>query len=416
MPASSTMTETPSSPGRLAWLIVALLFPVVVLNYLDRQMLATMKVSMVASIPDIANKADWGIVLGSFKWVYALLSPVCGYLADRFSRRHVIAFSLCAWSAVTWWTGHVSSFNELVAARALMGVSEAFYFPAALALIVDFHPGHTRSRAIGLHQTGIYTGLILGGFAGYVAEAPSLGWSWAFQSAGLVGVLYSVPLLMLLRNAPRHESEAASPSPVQAMSSLLGNRNFILMVLYTSLPAVAGWVVKDWMPEVVRERYGLSQGDAGFAAVLSVQIASILGSLTGGYCADRWMRRSNRGRIYASALGMLLFLPALVGVGRSETLVFAVCFLVMFGIGWGFFDANNMPILSQITRPEVRATAFGFMNLITISVGGFADWGFGHLRDEKVAHSLIFDSFAGVAVLAAAFVLLIRPREEAPSK
>jgi hypothetical protein len=128
------------------------------------------------------------------------------------------------------------------------------------------------------------------------------------------------------------------------------------------------------------------------------------------------MRRSNRGRIYASALGMLLFLPALVGVGRSETLVFAVCFLVMFGIGWGFFDANNMPILSQITRPEVRATAFGFMNLITISVGGFADWGFGHLRDEKVAHSLIFDSFAGVAVLAAAFVLLIRPREEAPSK
>ena len=407
------MSENPTSPGRYAWTVVALLFPVALLNYLDRQMLATMKASMVADIPDIANKADWGIVLGSFKWVYAVLSPVGGYIADRFSRRHVIAFSLCAWSFVTWWTGHVGSFHELVAARALMGVSEAFYIPAALALIADFHLGDTRSRAVGVHQTGIYIGLILGGFAGYVAESPSLGWSWAFSAAGIVGVLYSLPLLMLLRNAPRTASDVETPSPAQAFETLLGNRNFKLLVLYFTLPAIAGWVVKDWMPEVVRERYGLSQGYAGLAAVLSVQIASVLGSLMGGFCADRWMRRSVRGRIYASAIGMLLFLPALIGVGRSETLVFAICFLVMFGIGWGFFDTNNMPILSQITGPDVRATGYGFMNLISISMGGFADWSFGHLRDQKVAHSLIFDSFAGIALLSVFIVLMIRPRENA---
>jgi MFS family permease len=172
-------------PRSTAWLVVALLVPVALLNYLDRQMLATMKSSMVADIPSIANKADWGLVLGSFKWTYAILSPFAGFLSDRFSRKHVIAASLFIWSAVTWWTGHVHSFQELVAARALMGISEAFYIPTALALISELHSGQTRSRAVGVHQTGIYLGLILGGFAGHVADSPALGWRWGFSACGL---------------------------------------------------------------------------------------------------------------------------------------------------------------------------------------------------------------------------------------
>jgi len=188
---------------RYAWLVVALLLPVALLNYLDRQMLATMKASMVSDIPTIANKADWGLILGSFKWTYALLGPIAGYIADRFSRRWVIGASLLAWSAVTWWTGQCTTFSELLTARAFMGVSEAFYFPAALALITEYHLGPTRSRAVGVHQTGVYLGQILGGFAGYVAEAPALGWRWAFTSAGMLGVVYAIPLMALLRDPVR---------------------------------------------------------------------------------------------------------------------------------------------------------------------------------------------------------------------
>jgi len=405
------MTDaTAARLARTAWAIVALLVPVALLNYLDRQMLATMKTSMVADIVGIETDAQWGFVLACFKWVYAVLSPVGGYIADRFSRRLVIAVSLFAWSVVTWATGHVTTYEGLVATRALMGVSEAFYIPAALALIADFHAGPTRSRAVGIHQTGIYLGLILGGFAGYVADAPSFGWRFAFEAGGLVGVLYAVPLFFLLRDPPRARAGGPGPTPAAALKELLGNRDFLLLVLAFTLPAIAGWVITDWMPVILKQQFGLSQGEAGTMAVLWVQVASIGGAVLGGVVADRWMRRTDRGRIYTSALGMLLFLPALFGLGNPGTVTVAVTMLVVFGIGWGFFDCNNMPILSQVARPELRATGYGLMNLVSISFGGAGDWGFGLLQDRGVPLPLIFGAFAALALVSVAVVLLIRPR------
>jgi MFS family permease len=405
-------TESQRSISHIAWLMVALLVPVALLNYLDRQMLAAMKSSMMDDIPDIATREKWGIVLGSFKWVYALLSPVGGYVADRSSRRHVIAASLFIWSAVTWATGHVDTFQELVITRAVMGTSEAFYIPAALALITEFHLGATRSRAVGVHQMGIYAGIIMGGFSGYVADSPSYGWRWAFSVCGCVGVLYSLPLFALLRNPPRRANAPPSVSPLSATKELFGNSRYLLLVLYFTLPALAGWVVKDWMPDILKEQFGLGQGKAGMSAVLYVQLASLVGVGLGGWMADRWMRRSARGRIFVSALGMMFFLPALFGVGNAGTLGVAIGFLMLFGLGWGFFDCNNMPILCQIVRPELRATGYGFMNLVSISCGGFADWGFGVLRDRHVPLNVIFGVFAGFALLSVIIVLLIRPRDE----
>ncbi|MBI3881980.1 MAG: MFS transporter [Verrucomicrobia bacterium] len=378
-------------------------------------MLATMKASMVGDLPSIANKADWGMVLACFKWTYAVLSPFGGLVADRASKRLVIGASLFVWSAVTWWTGHVTSYHELIAARALMGVSEAFYIPTALALIAEYHAGFTRSRAVGVHQAGIYVGQILGGFAGYVADSPEHGWRWAFSTCGMIGVIYALPLLALLRDPVRAKSESARDeiaAPTEnVFRGLLGNRNFLLLVLYFTLPAIAGWVVRDWMPEILREKFSLGQGKAGMSAILYVQIASLLGVVIGGTLADRWMRTTPRGRIFTSAIGMMLFLPALFSVGNAGTLGVAIAGLIVFGFGWGFFDCNNMPILCQIARPEWRATGYGLMNLVSISCGGFGDWAFGALRDRHVALNVIFGAFAGVALLSVFIVLLIRPRE-----
>ncbi len=400
---------------RYAWLVVLLLWPVALLNYLDRQMLASMKFSVMNDIPSIGTEANWGKMLGQFKWVYALLSPVGGYIADRFSRRFAICGSLFVWSVVTWATGHVTSYNGLLWARSLMGISEAFYIPAALALIADFHSGPTRSRAVGAHQMAIYIGVIIGGFSGYVADAPALGWRFAFDACGLAGILYAVPLAFLLRDAPGNEEAGASArhgSVLASAKELLTNGSFILLVLYFTLPALAGWVVRDWMPAILKQQFHIGQGKAGVSATLYWQTAAIVGAIVGGWLADRWMRRNERGRIWVSALGMSFIVPAMFGVGNAGSLGVAVGFLMLFGLGWGFFDGNNMPILCQIVRPELRATGYGIMNLVSISCGGFADWGFGAMRDAHVPINVIFSVFASAAIISVVLVLLIRPRKE----
>lgn len=406
---------TGSPPSRrTAWLTVALLLPVALLNYLDRQMLASMKSSVMADIPSIGSEANWGLMLGQFKWVYAVLSPIGGYIADRFGRRLTICASLSAWSAVTWWTGHVRSYDDLLRARSLMGISEALYIPAALALIADLHTGRTRSRAVGLHQMAIYCGVIAGGFGGHVADAPDLGWRSAFVACGAFGMIYAAPLLLALRDAPRPPGEATRPvvTPRRAAGELLANASFVLLVLYFTLPALAGWVVRDWMPAILKERFRIGQGRAGVAATAYWQAAAIFGSLLGGWFADRWMERNHRGRIYVSAIGVALLVPAILGVGNAGTLAIACTFLILFGVGWGFFDGNNMPILAQVVRPELRATGYGIMNMVSISCGGLADWGFGLLRDRDVPLNFIFSLFAAAAIASIALVLQIRPRPE----
>lgn len=406
------------SVSRYAWIVVGLLVPVALLNYLDRQMIAAMKASVMGDVSGITSDKAWGQMLGQFKWVYAFLSPVGGYIADRFGRKYTICGSLFAWSAITWATGHVTTYDGLLWTRTLMGISEAFYIPAALALVSDYHIGNTRSRATGLHQMGIYCGVILGGFTGYVADAPALGWRWMFNVTGLVGILYAPVLLMVLRDAPKQMTATeveSKPRVASALCELFTNKSFILLVMYFTLPAIAGWVVRDWMPVILQEQFNLSQGRAGVSATLYWQAAAIVAAFFGGWLADKWMRRTDRGRIYVSAIGMALIIPALFGVGNApnlNSLSLAIASLVLFGIGWGFFDGNNMPILSQIVRPKLRATGYGIMNLVSISFGGFADVGFGALRDRDVPLNLIFGTFAAIALVSVVLVLLIKPQKK----
>lgn len=416
----TTNTEAvDASPSRMAWLVVALLMPVALLNYLDRQMLASMQASVMESIPSLGEAKNreelWGFMLGQFKWVYAVFSLIGGYVADRFSRRLTICSSLFVWSAVTWWTGNVTTYNELLWARSLMGISEAFYIPTALALITEYHPGRTSSRAVGLHQAAIYMGVILGGFGGYVAADPNLGWRFAFTTCGAFGMMYAIPLVVFLRDPVKTEAQLLAPAitPKAIGRELLLNVSFVLLVLYFTLPAMAGWVVRDWMPSILRQEYSIGQGQAGVAATLYWQVAAIVGVMIGGLCADRWMRRSQRGRIYTSAIGMSMIVPAIYGVGNAQSLNVVIFYLILFGLGWGFFDCNNMPILSQIVRPELRATGYGIMNFVSISCGGLADWGFGVLRDREVPLSIIFSGFAGLTIISVFLVLLIRPRQTA---
>jgi MFS transporter, Spinster family, sphingosine-1-phosphate transporter len=396
-----------------AWIVVALLWPVALLNYLDRQMLSTIRVSIRADIPGVASDEDFGKLMAVFMWVYAFLSPVGGFIADKFNRRWVVIGSLLVWSAVTWLTGHAQTYSQMLTFRGLMGISEAFYIPAALALIADFHTGNTRAKAIGIHQTGIYAGLALGGIGGYIADHST--WRNCFTWFGAAGVIYSVFLLLVLRDADQSENAGVKKNSIsisETVRELWLQPAFWILVIYFTLPAISGWVTKNWLPTFLADTFNLKQGPAGMSATGYIQLASLGGVFLGGVIADYWMSKTNRGRIFTSALGVLLLVPALLGFGFVPSLDAAIMFMILFGIGWGFYDCNNMPILCQIARPEYRATGYGFMNFVSISVGAGATIALGWMRDHGVKFSAAFVGSAAMALLAAGLILLMKPREE----
>lgn len=412
----------PTSYSRLAWLCVFLLVPVALLNYLDRQMLATMKLSVMQDVPSIITESNWGMLLGTFKWTYAVVSLFVGAIAWRVGHVKLIACSLFVWSLTTWGTGHCETYHQLLVVRGLMGFSEACYIPTALAFIATIHSGASRSKAIGLHQIGIYTGVILGAFSGYAADVPQIGWRTAFSIAGIVGIVYAVPLYYLLQKWSRRIDQQTETSSQPRGSGYTGlwQLSFFLMILYFTLPALAGWVIRDWMPAILKKEFTLSQGAAGVHAVLYFQCAAIVSAIIGGTLADKWVVRNTRGRIYTSAIGMSLLVPALIGVGfatstgsgisHDHRLWLCIGSLVLFGCGWGFFDCNNMPILCQILPENSRATGYGILNFFSISCGGLADWLFGVLKDRGVSNHTIFSLFGLIAIVSVILILCIRPR------
>ncbi len=363
------------------WLIVGLLWPVAVLNYLDRQMLATMGLTIKADIAELRSAEMFGYLMAIFMWVYAFCSPLGGALADRLNRKWLIVLSLGVWSAVTLLMGRASGYSELYRLRALMGISEALYIPAGLALIADYHPGPTRSIAIGVHMSGIYLGQALGGLGGWIAERIS--WRIAFQGCGLIGIAYAVVLLALLKEFPRQprgQQNENSSGQIQKIHWM----PFIILILCFTLPSLSGWAIKNWLPTLLQDRFALKQTSSGLLATMVAAGSSFVGVLVGGRLADRWSVLNLRGRVKASACGLFLLAPALVAIGLAPGLPMVVLFTGVYGLGFGMFDANNMPILCQIVPERFRSTGYGLLNFVAISSGAYLTPLLGRLKDAGV--------------------------------
>lgn len=390
-----------------AWAVVGLLWFVALLNYLDRLMITTMRDPIVAAIP--MSDAQFGLLTSVFLWVYGTLSPLGGFLADRFSRSKVIMGSLLVWSVVTWLTGHVKTFDQLLWTRAVMGVSEACYIPAALALISDYHRGPTRSLATGLHMSGVYTGAALGGIGGFIAE--SYGWRVGFSLFGAIGINYAIVLIFFLRDNPSvvadSKTKINSVKPFAAAVALFGVGGFWVLLALNALVGVANWGINGWLPTYLKDQFHLGLGSAGLSATAYIQTASFLGVLIGGAWADRWARRNGRGRMFVPAIGYLVAGPCLFLSGSVETLAPALAGLIVFGLARGFFDANHMPILRQLTDERYSATGYGVLNFVSCSAGGIMIYAGGMLKDAHVPLSAVFQfSAAGLLVVGILLLLL----------
>ncbi|WP_343702046.1 MFS transporter [Chitinophaga sp.] len=395
--------------GYYPWMVVALLCVVGCLNYLDRMMITTMRSSILEAIP--MTDAQFGLLTSVFLWIYGLLSPLAGFLADRFSRSKVIIVSLFVWSAVTWLTSHATTFEELLLTRALMGISEACYIPAALALIVDYHKGNTRSLATGIHMGGIMLGQSLGFIGGWMAEEHS--WNFAFSIFGIIGICYSVVLLFTLRDAkPAAEGHGAAAQPAAsfsaAMANLFRSRAYFMALLFWSLLGVAGWMVVAWLPTYYKEHFSISQSMAGVYATGYFHTASLAGVLLGGFLADYWSRTNPRGRILVPMLGLLIAAPAIfMASGTGSLYVAVVCFMI-YALTRSFSDANMMPILCLITDARYRATGYGVLNMFSAIVGGIGIYAGGALRDVQINLGSVFRVAALILLVCAVVLFIIR--------
>jgi MFS family permease len=389
------------------WIVVALLWVVAFLNYLDRILITSMRDPIVKAFS--MTDAQFGLLTSVFLWSYGVLSPVGGFLADKYSRRKVIIFSVFIWSAVTLWTGFTNSFTEMLIARLFMGISEACYIPAALALITDYHRGKTRSLATGLHMSGLYAGLALGGIGGYIAEY--WGWRYGFQVFGLFGIIYSGILLKTLKDvdssAAKATANAVSERPislVECFKVMFTQSSFLLLMFYFAVLGIVNWLVYGWLPTFLKDQFHLDLGEAGISATGYIQIGSFAGVLLGGLLADRWVAKNKRGRLYMIIIGFSLGAPFLFLMASTTVFTVAILAMLIFGLARGFNDSNLMPILRQIADKRYIATGYGFLNFLSTIIGGVMVYVGGALKDAQVSLSIVYQ-FAAVAMLLATWAL-----------
>ena len=378
------------------WIVVGLLWVVALLNYLDRQMLSTMQGAMAVDIARLREGEAFGALMAVFLWIYGIVSPFAGMVADRVSRKWLVVGSLFVWSSVTLLMGYATTFTQLYWLRAFMGVSEAIYIPSALSLIADWHSGRTRSLAIGVHTTGLYVGQAIGGFGAVVAA--HLSWHQTFHIFGLVGVAYALVLMICLREkrgekAPEEKADmptenvALEKAPKRAsifagLSAVLGTMAFWVILFYFAAPSLPGWGIRNWLPTLLSSNLDIPMTKAGPLATITIAASSFLGVFIGGLLSDRWVQKNLRGRIYTSAIGLTLTVPALLLLGLGHSVVTVVGAGILFGVGYGMFDTNNMPILCQFIPQRSRATAYGIMNMTGVFAGALVTTLMGSWKDS----------------------------------
>lgn len=400
------------------WLVVAMLWFVALLNYLDRQMLSTMRPFMETDIQELVSATNFGRLMAVFLWIYAFMSPVSGMIADRMNRKWLIVVSLFVWSGVTFAMSYAQNMDQLYFLRAVMGVSEAFYVPAGLSLIADYHQGKTRSMAIGFHTSGIYLGQALGGFGATLAAATS--WQFTFHSFGIVGMVYSLVLILFLKERKTYIFDAGTVKnksltkefsmAFKGLGVLLGNIAFWVILFYFSAPSLPGWATKNWLPTLFSESLNMDMTHAGPLSTMTLALASLVGVLVGGFVSDRWVQKHLKGRIYTGVIGLALTLPALVLIGYGSGLFAIVAGAVAFGFGFGMFDVNNMPILCQFVSSRYRATGYGLLNLAGISAGAIITNELGKALDAGYMNIVFAVMIIAVAVAITLQLTVLKPK------
>ena len=373
----STRSQSAPAAG-YRWQLVGMLWIVGFLNYADRQ--AIFSVFPLLQTRLHLNLAELGLLGSSFAWAYGLAAPFAGYVVDRVRRKSAIIGGLEFWSWVCAAIALAGKLWSLVLLRSVMGLGESVYFPASLSMMSDYHGPQTRSRALGLHQTSVYAGTIMGGFcAGWIADR--FDWRWPFVCFGVAGAVFGIVLIRFLIEPVRGAMEAgatvtrtagSAPPPGFAAFARLAVGNpaiWLLMVAFACANFVAV-VLLVWMPSYLYQSFHLNLAMSGLTATALAQTGSMAGTVTGGWLAYRLMRRRGCGRVLVQATGVLCGAPFVALCCQTRSINVVLLSLAAWGFFKGLYDANIFASLFDVVPVTARGVAAGWMNTVGWLGGG----------------------------------------------
>lgn len=380
------------------WRVVAFLACAAALNYADRSAMSSVLPALRADFQ--LTDVQLGLLGSLFLWGYALGSPIAGVLADRWSRRTLVVWSLALWSGVTALMGAANGFLALVILRLGLGLAECLYLPAATALLADHHGPETRGRAMSIHSLGLNFGVVIGGAcAGYLAE--HFGWRVGFWVLGLGGVVLALTAPRFLRPASevchviRDKLPGPRPSLAEATRYLLGVPSYHVLLGKAMLAGVGIWVFFNWLPLYFREAFDMTLGAAGFAGTFMLQISTMLGIGLGGWISDRAAARGTQRRMLVQGLSYLAAAPFLLLFLVHPNFAVVTLAVSLFSFFRGLGQANENPTLCEVIPVRYRSTAIGIMNTCATAAGGVGVLLAGVLKSAFGLNAI----FAGISLL-----------------
>ena len=392
------------------WEVLLLLWMAYLLNQGDRQVFNT----VLPAIRDALNLTDTsvGLIATIFNLFYAIMVPVGGWAGDRFSRKWVTTISILFWSVATMFTGLATSFMWLVVLRSVAtGGGEAFFGPANYSLLGQYHTD-TRARAMSIHQTAYYVGVILAGWlAGLIAD--KLGWKYSFIIFGAAGIVWGVLMIIRLKDYPRDPSASPQDDRKDRPGFFDGFRTvfttptaLMLTIGFSGLIfVITGYMT--WVPAYLQEEFAQSQANAGFNSMFWTYVAAFVGVLLAGSLSDKLAVKSHKARMQLQAAGLLGGAVFLFLMGGHPTLLV----LYLSFAGWGFFraffDANTYAVLYDVTPGRLHASCSSAMIMTGFAVGAFAPVVLGALKESMGSLSRTFPILAVIWVVCGVLMLIV---------
>jgi len=412
---------------RYKWWVLVMLWFICFFNYADRQTMSSVFPKLKEEFG--FSKLQLGLIGFAFMWLYAFGAPLAGFVGDRCRRKDLILGGCLFWSLITMLTGWCSKLWHFVTVRALEGLGETFYFPASTSLLSDYH-GKTRSRALGIHNSGVYLGTIAGGWLG-AWFATRLGWRMGFYVFGGSGMVLAIILSGFLREPERGAAEPAVDSPDDKKNALPLQLNeiwqavlskpraLLLLAAFVGANFVAA-IFLTWTPTFLVEKFHFELAAAGLSGSVFIHLASAFSVPVGGWLADRWSQRFAGGRMLVQALGLLIGSVFVLFVGTTQRVGILLGAMSLYGICKGLYDSNIFASLFDVIEPRARGTAAGFMNTVgwagaglsTLAVGWFSQHGRHSTEMENMSEAIALCAVVYVISAALLFLAMVVTKSE----